>query len=234
MNGGAPVGGNSGSGANADKRPNEQLTSWFVRSGWSKGELARQVNRRARQLGANHISTDTSRVRRWLDGEQPRERFVDPLECLRLHLQQGEVDVILQACLGAVRLVTGSLRGRLAPSRADITHLLLHPGDNIGVEYAPVVFAIAESPKEAGVIWAGTSDGLVQITRDGGKNWTQLREGLPQEQAYDVVLRHALDFADDCLAFGSTTGNLYVSQDRGRSWETAANNLPPIYSVRFG
>ncbi|WP_433027862.1 transcriptional repressor NsdA [Streptomyces sp. CA-181903] len=57
----------------AEKRPNEQLNSWFLRSGWSKGELARQVNRRARQLGAHHISTDTSRVRRWLDGEQPRE-----------------------------------------------------------------------------------------------------------------------------------------------------------------
>ncbi|WP_374192983.1 hypothetical protein [Streptomyces sp. AV19] len=56
-----------------EKRPNEQLNSWFLRSGWSKGELARQVNRRARQLGAHHISTDTSRVRRWLDGEQPRE-----------------------------------------------------------------------------------------------------------------------------------------------------------------
>ncbi|MFF8401905.1 hypothetical protein ACF1AB_17950 [Streptomyces sp. NPDC014846] len=67
------MGGNGGSGANADKRPNELLGSWFVRSGWSKGELARQVNRRARQLGANHISTDTSRVRRWLDGENPRE-----------------------------------------------------------------------------------------------------------------------------------------------------------------
>ncbi|MFD0317509.1 transcriptional repressor NsdA [Streptomyces flavalbus] len=66
------MGGNGG-GANADKRPNELLGSWFVRSGWSKGELARQVNRRARQLGANHISTDTSRVRRWLDGENPRE-----------------------------------------------------------------------------------------------------------------------------------------------------------------
>jgi len=70
------VSGNGGSGTTAtstDKRPNELLTSWFVRSGWSKGELARQVNRRARQLGANHISTDTSRVRRWLDGENPRE-----------------------------------------------------------------------------------------------------------------------------------------------------------------
>ncbi|GAA4780221.1 hypothetical protein [Streptomyces sanyensis] len=67
----------SGSGADGTsgtgKRPNEKLNSWFLRSGWSKGELARQVNRRARQLGAHHISTDTSRVRRWLDGEQPRE-----------------------------------------------------------------------------------------------------------------------------------------------------------------
>ncbi|MEV5933655.1 hypothetical protein ACIQCD_13810 [Streptomyces sp. NPDC093250] len=68
--------GNGGGGANTasqEKRPNGLLASWFVRSGWSKGELARQVNRRARQLGANHISTDTSRVRRWLDGENPRE-----------------------------------------------------------------------------------------------------------------------------------------------------------------
>jgi hypothetical protein len=63
----------SGAGTNTGKRPNERLGSWFVRSGLSKGELARQVNRRARQLGAHHISTDTSRVRRWLDGEQPRE-----------------------------------------------------------------------------------------------------------------------------------------------------------------
>ncbi|MEU9643942.1 hypothetical protein AB0D72_18435, partial [Streptomyces sp. NPDC048188] len=70
-NGGSST--SAGSASHADKRPNELLTSWFARSGWSKGELARQVNRRARQLGANHISTDTSRVRRWLDGENPRE-----------------------------------------------------------------------------------------------------------------------------------------------------------------
>ncbi|MCF3963205.1 transcriptional repressor NsdA [Streptomyces fuscigenes] len=66
----------SGSGADeagTGKRPNDLLGSWFARSGWSKGELARQVNRRARQMGAHHVSTDTSRVRRWLDGEQPRE-----------------------------------------------------------------------------------------------------------------------------------------------------------------
>ncbi|MFB9463039.1 transcriptional repressor NsdA [Streptomyces cinereospinus] len=67
------MGGSGGGGVNAEKRPNELLGSWFARSGWSKGELARQVNRRARQVGASHVSTDTSRVRRWLDGENPRE-----------------------------------------------------------------------------------------------------------------------------------------------------------------
>ncbi|MFG3323226.1 hypothetical protein ACGF3J_34725 [Streptomyces sp. NPDC048171] len=73
MSGNGGSGTSAGSASHADKRPNELLTSWFARSGWSKGELARQVNRRARQLGAGHISTDTSRVRRWLDGENPRE-----------------------------------------------------------------------------------------------------------------------------------------------------------------
>ncbi|QPL62497.1 hypothetical protein I3J09_06275 [Streptomyces clavuligerus] len=63
----------SEAGTHTGKRPNDRLGSWFLRSGWSKGELARQVSRRARRLGAHHISTDTSRVRRWLDGEQPRE-----------------------------------------------------------------------------------------------------------------------------------------------------------------
>jgi len=74
---------------------------------------------------------------------------------------------------------------------------------------------------------------FVARTQDGGASWEDLREGLPQQDAYDVVLRHALDNSGDRLAFGSTTGNLYVSEDRGESWHTVANNLPPVYSVRF-
>ncbi|MFW5877199.1 MAG: WD40/YVTN/BNR-like repeat-containing protein [Myxococcota bacterium] len=81
-----------------------------------------------------------------------------------------------------------------------------------------------------------TIDGglFVARTQDGGQSWEPLREGLPQENAYDVVYRHALDSREDRLAFGSTTGNLYVSEDRGDRFQTVANNLPPIYSVRFG
>ncbi len=74
---------------------------------------------------------------------------------------------------------------------------------------------------------------FVARTQDGGQRWEQLREGLPQDCAHDVVYRHALDCAGDRLAFGSTTGNLYVSEDRGESWFFVASNLPPIYSVRF-
>ena len=57
---------------------------------------------------------------------------------------------------------------------------------------------------------------------------------MPQENAHDVVYRHALDQAAGAVAFGSTTGNLYVSDDRGDRWSTVATNLPPIDSVRFG
>jgi photosystem II stability/assembly factor-like uncharacterized protein len=75
---------------------------------------------------------------------------------------------------------------------------------------------------------------FVARTEDGGATWTQLRKGLPQEHAYDVIYRHALDQRGGRLAFGTTSGNLYVSEDRGDTWQTVANNLPPIYSVRFG
>jgi photosystem II stability/assembly factor-like uncharacterized protein len=81
-----------------------------------------------------------------------------------------------------------------------------------------------------------TIDGrlFVARTRDGGESWEQLHEGLPQENAYDVVYRHALDNSGERLAFGSTTGNLYISENRGESWSVVTNNLPPVYSVRFG
>jgi photosystem II stability/assembly factor-like uncharacterized protein len=74
---------------------------------------------------------------------------------------------------------------------------------------------------------------FVARTCDGGATWEALREGLPQTLAYDVVYRHALDQRAGVLAFGSTTGNLYVSEDRGDHWQAVAHNLPPIYSVRF-
>ncbi len=74
---------------------------------------------------------------------------------------------------------------------------------------------------------------FVARTTDGGASWQTFREGLPQEHCYDVVYRHALDARGDRVCFGSTTGNVYVSEDRGESWRCVGNNLPPVHSVRF-
>jgi hypothetical protein len=70
-------------------------------------------------------------------------------------------------------------------------------------------------------------------TEDGGKSWEDLTKGLPQENAFDVVYRHAFDNRGDALAFGSTTGNVYFSANRGKDWISLGNNFPPVYSVRF-
>src|SRR5439155_14473617 len=61
--------------------------------------------------------------------------------------------------------------------------------DNIGVEYGDVVYAIAESRAQPGVIWVGTNDGLVQVTRDGGKSWTNVTANIPGMPAWGSV-RH--------------------------------------------
>ena len=74
---------------------------------------------------------------------------------------------------------------------------------------------------------------FVARTSDGGETWEALREGLPQENAYDLVYRHALDARGDSLCFGSTTGNVYLSEDRGDTWRCLGNNFPPVHSVRF-
>jgi hypothetical protein len=80
-------------------------------------------------------------------------------------------------------------------------------------------------------------DGKVVVarTRDGGESFEVLREGLPQEHAYDVVYRHGMDVdrSGDRLAMGSTTGSLWLSEDQGDSFRTLSTQLPPIYSVRF-
>jgi photosystem II stability/assembly factor-like uncharacterized protein len=105
-------------------------------------------------------------------------------------------------------------------------------------------FPVAVDPEDGRTAWlvpAKADDQRMAIdgglfvarTHDGGQTWTRLREGLPQEHAYDVVLRHALGNRGDLLALGSTTGNLYVSENRGDRWQAVAHHLPPIYSVRF-
>jgi hypothetical protein len=115
-----------------------------------------------------------------------------------------------------------------------------------GVEPSAFGFAVAVHPREPNTAWFVPqikdekripSGGrlVVTRTRDGGKSFDVLTEGLPQAHAYDVVYRHALalDESGERLAFGSTTGGLWVSEDQGDSWKNVTHTLPPVYALRF-
>ncbi|MEA2734874.1 MAG: hypothetical protein QOE14_1325 [Humisphaera sp.] len=107
-------------------------------------------------------------------------------------------------------------------------------------------FAVCVHPKHGDTAWFVPAvkdehripvDGKIAVTRtrDGGKSFDVLRDGLPQEHAYDLVFRHGMDIdtTGERLVFGSTTGSLWITENAGDSWETIARNLPPIYCVRF-
>lgn len=106
-------------------------------------------------------------------------------------------------------------------------------------------FVAAAHPKDRNTAWfiPGISDQkrvtpgqvVVTRTRDGGKSYETLSRGLPQEHAYDIALRHGLDVdsSGNRLAFGTTTGNLWVSDDQGDCWTNVSHHLPPVYAVRF-
>jgi len=80
-------------------------------------------------------------------------------------------------------------------------------------------------------------DGSLVVTRtaDAGETFESLTNGLPQTHAYDLVYRHALDIdgRGERLAFGSTTGNFWVSENRGEHWTQISSTLPPVYCVKF-
>ena len=80
-------------------------------------------------------------------------------------------------------------------------------------------------------------DGALVVLRtgDGGKTFTALRRGLPQQHAYDLVWRHGLEVAADgsTLAMGSTSGRLWLGTDGGEQWHEFAVNLPPIAALRW-
>lgn len=61
----------------------------------------------------------------------------------------------------------------------------------------------------------------------------ELSDGLPQQDAYDLILRHALDISADgrTLVFGSTTGAWWLSRDGGDHWHEISAHLPPIHGL---
>jgi hypothetical protein len=107
-------------------------------------------------------------------------------------------------------------------------------------------FAVVAHPRDPDTAWFVPAvkderripvDGKIVVarTRDGGNSFEVLRNGLPQHHAYDLVWRHALavDASGERLAFGSTSGGLWISEDCGDNWTTPEARLPPVSVVRF-
>ena len=108
-------------------------------------------------------------------------------------------------------------------------------GDNIGVEYAAVVMAIAESPRVKGLIWAGTNDGQVQLTRDGGKTWTNVTKNIPGLPPLGTVSNIEPSRYEDGVAYLAVDLHqvdnrdpfVYRTADFGQTWKAIANGIPP-------
>ena len=60
-------------------------------------------------------------------------------------------------------------------------------GDNTGVEYYCTIFAIAESPKQKGILWTGSDDGLVHLSKDDGKTWENVTVNVPDMPDWGTV-----------------------------------------------
>ena len=105
--------------------------------------------------------------------------------------------------------------------------VVVHPTDPDSAWFVPATKDEQRFPVGARLV--------VTRTRDGGRHFEVLTQGLPAEPAYDLVYRHALDIAGngEQLAFGSTTGSLWISENQGDSWYCVSNHLPPIACVRF-
>ncbi|MDX2303764.1 MAG: glycosyl hydrolase [Microscillaceae bacterium] len=98
-----------------------------------------------------------------------------------------------------------------------------------------------QDPDQAWVIPVTSDDKRVAVnqalavfhTYDAGKTWTDYREGLPQAGCFDIVLRHALDKKGNIMVFGTSTGNLFGSEDYGKTWQALNHYLPDIYALKL-
>ncbi len=110
--------------------------------------------------------------------------------------------------------------------------------DNTGVEFYGNIFVIAESPKEEGVIWTGSDDGLLHITRDGGKTWQNVTPpGSPKWNMFNCIDVNPHQPGSAYVAathykFGDYTPYLYKTVDYGKTWTTITKGIDNTHYTR--
>ena len=131
----------------------------------------------------------------------------------------------LTACEADKQVISGS------PITRDIT----------GEEYYSTIYSLRESPLQAGVIWSGSNDGPVYVTRNNGKNWEDVTpRGLPPGGRVDAVEPSPHDAAKAYIAvlryqFGDWKPYIYKTEDFGRRWQLLTdgeNGIPEDFPTR--
>src|ERR1700726_2681779 len=130
--------------------------------------------------------------------------------------------------------LTRNDKSKQQPSGGPLTN------DITSVEYYDTVFALAESPVKKGTLWAGTDDGLVQVTTDDGQHWANVTPKMPEwstvsiidpsprdgSSAYVAVDRHKLD---------DFKPHIFKTTDLGKNWSAITNGIPDgayVHAVR--
>ncbi|HEU5452132.1 MAG TPA: hypothetical protein VFU76_09115 [Terriglobales bacterium] len=104
--------------------------------------------------------------------------------------------------------------------------------DNSSSEYYDTVFAIAESPVQQGLIWAGSDDGLVHLTRDGGKNWTKVTPAeLPEWSRVNMIEASPWDAGTAYMAADLHFNDdfrpmIFKTTDFGKTWTPLVSGIP--------
>ena len=112
--------------------------------------------------------------------------------------------------------------------------------DNTGAEHYANIFAIAESELEEGVIWTGSDDGLIHVTKDNGKTWENVTP--PSNMSPKLNMINCIDpspfkkgkayVAATSYKFGDYTPYLYKTEDYGKTWELITTGITPNYYTR--
>ncbi len=115
--------------------------------------------------------------------------------------------------------------------------------DNIGVEYCCVIYAFDESPVQEGVLWAGTNDGLMHVSRDGGDNWVNVTANIPNLPPDGVVRSIDASRWDVAKAYvtiehhqvGDFQPRAYKTDDFGQTWTQITNGVDnyPVDYTRY-
>ena len=186
-----------------------------IRWNWNTPFIISPHNAQTIHTGSNHFFTSRDRGENWMMSPD-----------LTKNIDRDEIQIM--GFYNAVERCRQNNRGvECIPSRND------------GVGSWSTIVSVSESPLVPGNLWAGTDDGNIQVSRDGGTTWTEVSRKLPGGTTEYYVSRVDASAHNAATAYVSIDGHksndlrpyIYVTRDYGASWTDISSNLPPYGNV---